>query len=952
MASKLNIHKPYVLKALSHPLDRPDGPGRHAVGEVFGQKQDSKRRKRSELAVAIDGDAVHLYDILSAQAITAYLVSPQSFFTCTPYSLRWRPFSSTDTSRYTYVSTEDSRSSKKEIKLFKDVLTESGNTTATTASHAHCSEGPIVYLSATSAKNSGSYLSLPSDEFPHHDIIAVAADGTLLGLNGETLEQRWQSSPSVLAQELPTGATTKLQVDFVQSALAADVIDGVFGGKNDLFGVFQEKIHRDGFNPDILVVITSLQGAKGPRQRHLHILALAAERQAQQDNKQNVIPVFAAPLPTKKEAAKYQLDVRSGTLQELSGEVLSTYTLSGGIPRLETRLEVSDMTSFLRLSKTSVLTATTKSLSVYNPIYRSLQSTTPVDSLDTLDTALVASQTEFACELVTYFASRELAVGLRGASLVAVQIEAPKSRSSKRRAEGLLTDAIRCGIAREQVCEKRNRVEPIPSAIIEDTLPGSLSDTYWAEWQSASTKADEFLRANNLRGFEELLAGIFKVQIKGKEPKLNGVDASSDGSEANGAATASNLCEWIWPSSRTDYPHVDRRWIFYAISRVFSWNNPSSEGGEAPRLACRLPESSVLNYLVDAGHLSISNLKSAFQDEIRDVDDVDSIIGAELPPLLVQIDATMELLLVYLSGTQLGPMELVSAIKLLLRSLAVIEDPSKTKQFLIKDAAEEQEADGDNDAINMELDRAEEELQITEYYLDSDVSRRARGLSLAFSKLGVCPALNTVQSLRRLLKPEEILSLIQVLRMELHKDGWITRYADTHPADEDDIEAPPDGSIQLIADLMCRCIDSVGLGGWMAFDKILPNWGNQQDSADFFGEFLSDISLALEGAHEVVMLQAIIAETVGYVKKARKALAESAKSKVTSVQLTEELPFGLKTDSKASKERVRSGAEVVQRSRREIGHFVSKKRLSYSVQRISEESLRGLSGPTVVHGGV
>jgi hypothetical protein len=52
-----------MLKALSQPLDRPDGPGRHTIGEVLGQKQGSKRRKRSELAVAIDGDAIHLYDV-------------------------------------------------------------------------------------------------------------------------------------------------------------------------------------------------------------------------------------------------------------------------------------------------------------------------------------------------------------------------------------------------------------------------------------------------------------------------------------------------------------------------------------------------------------------------------------------------------------------------------------------------------------------------------------------------------------------------------------------------------------------------------------------------------------------------------------------------------------------------------------------------------------------------
>jgi len=73
MTSKLHINKPYVLKVLSQPLDRPDGPGRHTIGEVFGQKQGAKRRKRSEISVAIDGDAVHLYDVSKSSAVLCFL---------------------------------------------------------------------------------------------------------------------------------------------------------------------------------------------------------------------------------------------------------------------------------------------------------------------------------------------------------------------------------------------------------------------------------------------------------------------------------------------------------------------------------------------------------------------------------------------------------------------------------------------------------------------------------------------------------------------------------------------------------------------------------------------------------------------------------------------------------------------------------------------------------------
>jgi hypothetical protein len=65
MASNFRIQKPYVVTELPLPLDRPDGqPGEYVCGEVFGQQRgSSKKRKRSEISVGIDGDAVNIYDV-------------------------------------------------------------------------------------------------------------------------------------------------------------------------------------------------------------------------------------------------------------------------------------------------------------------------------------------------------------------------------------------------------------------------------------------------------------------------------------------------------------------------------------------------------------------------------------------------------------------------------------------------------------------------------------------------------------------------------------------------------------------------------------------------------------------------------------------------------------------------------------------------------------------------
>ncbi|KAL2258295.1 hypothetical protein VTK26DRAFT_8439 [Humicola hyalothermophila] len=922
MAAKLQVHTPYVIQALPRPLDRTDSPGRYLAGEVFGQKHGYKRRKRTELAVAIDGVAVYLYDILSAQAVTSYLVSPQSAFTCPPYSLRWRPASSKTSTRYTYVSVSaiDSSSSKREIKLFKEETTATGTTTVTPVSHAVRCVAPIVHIFATSPRSSKT--NLPGEDSPNHDLIAAAADGTIMCLNGETLEERWQVSPSVLSKELLSGTKSDLCVELAQPTTAADVVDGMFGGKNELFGVFQEKIHRDGFNPDFLVVITSQAAAQPTSLRHLHILAIPSEREARQSSRGNIFSVFVAPLPAEVDGAKYQLDVRSGTLQVLASGAVATYAFNNGIPRFENKLQVSGLASFLRLSRTSVLTSAADSFSVYNPIYRSLQATTPVES------ASSSGNNSGTCEFITYLASREIAVGLRGSDLVAIQIEAPRNRDVKRRAEGLLTDAIRRGLPRDQICQKRAWGEHPPSAVLDEPLPGTLSDGSWSEWQSKAAEADELLQNNDLRSWEELLAEIFRVPTKQGE--------TEDGKEST--------LEWVWPSSRAEYARVDRRWVSYAISKVFEWGSHGDNGSTTTRLICRLPESSVLNYLVDAGHLATSTIKSAFKDKVREADDVEDLVGEQVPVLLAEVDPTMELLLGYLSGTQLGPTELVSSIKLLLRSLDLFEDPSKIHDLRLREAGEVAQAP-ENEAINMELDRAEEELQITEHYLGG---HRTRGLGVAFSKLAACPSVATVQSLRRLFKPEETIGLMNVLRAELIKDGWTTRYLDKTSADGDEIEAPPDGSIQLIADLMSRCIDSVGLGGWMASDRMLASSGSQEDSADFFSQFQAEVSVALEGIMEAVRLQGALAEAVSYAKRARRALVESSKGKAMSIHMSQELPLGLKTDSKISLEKVRSGGEIVARSSREIGQFISKRRGIYSVHRISEETLLGGAGATVI----
>lgn len=142
----------------------------------------------------------------------------------------------------------------------------------------------------------------------------------------------------------------------------------------------------------------------------------------------------------------------------------------------------------------------------------------------------------------------------------------------------------------------------------------------------------------------------------------------------------------------------------------------------------------------------------------------------------------------------------------------------------------------------------------------------------------------------------------------------------------------------------------------MAFDTMTANWGNPQDSTDFFGQFKAEIDVALECIYGVLRMKGCLGEALSFIQRATKANADvgktgngSSKAATSAVQvLAGPLPLGLKTDSKPSAERVRSGGEIVQRSRREFGLFASKKRRSYAVHRISEETLREGGGMTIL----
>ncbi|KAJ1337261.1 Utp8 family [Microdochium nivale] len=950
MASHFQIQKPYVLATLPRPVDPTTG--RYVVGNVYGSLPGSRKRKRSELAIGTDGDSMNIYDVSSSRLVTSYPIPPQSSFSCPAYSVRCRVPESKDVSRYTYVATHDAPENT--ITLFKDYVDAAGKTTATTKTFVLGIGSPVVFLTRTSTA---------ADE---EEILLVRANGEVISLDPETLQKRWQSPPSTLKHGLESGSLKEdIEIEFCSAVPIADVVQGIFKGNAASFSLFPASAVTKESTMEVLVLVS-----RSGSQRHIHVAGVLSSKQNALGLGQKIASIHVAPLKASRARSPdqpkplYHLDARSGQLLELVDDILSTFDLTLSTPRPASTIELEDATSFLRLTQTSLLSAADSKLDIYNPLYRSLQSSTPLE----IDTNNNASNQKIS--LVSYFSKIELAIAIVDSSLVAIQLEAPKARSKKRRAEGLLVDSLGRGINNKERYQSSTSVRvPKPSAF-SNYLPGSLKDNYWDIWKAEEARADILLAENYNNEFEALLAEKFGLRVI-EEAQVNGTAQPGE------TKASAPITSWKWPKSRDSYQYADRRWVLYGISRAFNWNAQISGEETIPQLTCQLPQSNLVYYLVDAGHLTLSNVKAAFRESLGHTGKSDAHIAEQVVQRLAELDPSLELLTAYLSATTLNAVELLIAVRTLMRSLELVQDPRRPPPKLLTDGSveheqgEERGGEEKTEAIEqMEIDSLEAQVEKAESYLNGDGGIRGNGLSVAFAKLASCPNITTIKTLRTTFKPEEILSLIYLLRVELVKGAWTSRYLDTTDFEQNaDLDAPPDNIIKLIADLLSRCVDSLGPGGWLLNDAILAG----DESGDFISSLKLEVSAALEGLEEAVYLRGIVGETVKYAEAAAAvahlgvvtqaatapapATAEPSTSTTTTLQQStsgnskvllrpvalhvrepgsDALPLGLKTRQQAvAATKVVSGGEILKRSGRETGHLRSQQVGAYSLERIA-----------------
>jgi len=764
------------------------------------------------------------------------------------------------------------------------------------------------------------------------DLLVLRKDGEIQCLDGETLQQKWISPPNALV-EAPESRNRNIEVEYAHLTNAHAASQSILKGRQDVLTMFSQEISEDGYNPDILIIVTKTVESLT---RTLHIVTPPRRSPAHTNGLQHSVQILlAAQFPGSykaKEKTTFSMQTSTGVLQQLTNNTLITFDLTDSGPKEQSSLLVDRPESFLRLSSTSVMAASDHSITVYNPKYQSILASIDFDgsSKDSLKRKRKSDSDANgvltgSCNLVTYFPKLGAAVAIRDNNLIAIQIEGHQDRPGKPRAAGLLIDSLGCSV-KETL--RPGRGKKVLNQVVSKTMNGYVPSSMTG---SEGPFTDQIMSLEEAFSVED--AGKFDALIA---PKLH--ISNTDPSPAK------PLMNGMKPSAGAS-SDVDRRWIIYALSKIFSITE--DEAGES-RLAISFYPPNVFWWLTNSGYMTVANIEAALRTETG-IRSTKPIPAGDLVNAIVELNPDMDLLLALLGKNYLGATELLHAIRTLMESLEMLGENLRAKQALLTNGEETELVNGDLEEQLAKLEaEAEKDLELAEYQLGSGSGIRGQALSLALSKLYTCPASAIVNALQTTLTSQEIVCLIYLLRYELGRGGWTGKYlgdAESEQFDED--TEVPSSAIVLISSLLNNCIDAVGAGGWLSGDLKLVN-GDPFEAEELITGLKMEVSAASEGIQGAAFLKGLLSEMIRFGDAVQKSLPQEfdpdletpARKKHKPILIpssdpeSKVLPLGLKAEQQISRLKVGAGGEVHRRTARDIGHLKSQKVGKYSLERI------------------
>ncbi|KAK5167630.1 uncharacterized protein LTR77_007329 [Saxophila tyrrhenica] len=814
------LEAPYSIATLPRPLDTKCGRTRSAP--VYSIRE-SKKRKRQEVVVGVDGESVNIYNIQSQRLVTSYALPPQTYLCCSPCSFYTRGSTTSPSQRTTYLIIKDNpHDPKRRLICFTEDVRRKGDSTPKVAApqRRECSldDGDVLNLEMVPAAAGR----------PSYIAASYNSGKTLLVSHSMQSIEKIQRPDSDDLEDYTIEHAAFLDVGSAKK--------GVLKSREDVLAVLdQDTTHC------MLLSHVARIGDK----RYFQLFGVKTPDQASlQTFKTTISMILDVKLPELKTGAKspawYSLHAASGTLYQLVLGKLHVVDLSGTIPKPAASFGggADQVTGFARLSSTLTMAASKSGVALYETRYGSVYGSL---SFTTSASGLKSKRSDGDDDEESAASIDELSESLK---------ENKAARLKGTRLADVVTKAGSHSVERTGKPRK------------------------WKEW---TTVVDRLVDADDIEGLERLVAND---QNTGHQGQLQA--AVQRGPSGKPSAAERKAYEDRWPLPITYEPaQLDRSRALYILSKVFS----SSESGVQVRvLSQKLLEWLALAGFLSAasvrrawsefggGHSSITISPGSILAALQPFDEDFQLLADLLSlPVHWEIEEVVEALRSAIQSFE----EPIDGEAEPLALPPIPQQPNGDVAMANGDMP-----NGETDShIKLESEAAEHELDHALATLSNGLDVKSVALRVIFSRLTAFDPDNITARLRTMMSHRELIFFIHLLRIELADGGWTSRYIGTGSTDEEEEEqeglvnakkgakerGPANEALRTIADLLNCAVDAIGTSGWLV--GLSSTTGGAQD---LLASLRAEVSAGLEGCYEANTLGMTLGEIQRFAMQAKR----------------------------------------------------------------------------------
>ncbi|KAK2754588.1 hypothetical protein FQN54_006989 [Arachnomyces sp. PD_36] len=800
----MDLQPPSTLAQLPQPFKAATGSTQ--IGEVYSLV-GSKKRKRHEVAAAIDGEGVNIYNVQSPKLIASYAVPPQSSFSCPPCSIRRKISKGTAVKRQTYCAVERP---EKQVQCFSDesaTASAASSTISTSSLELKGVDSSVIFLGVISAAAEG------RNEDDAFDLLAIHKDGHTRRLAPDLSAEKWCFLPNAISSpQFEVHAAFLVDFEDAQKSLLRrrqDIIAGILG----------DGLGAASTDASILLLISHPTKSTSicPSDAQVHLFSVPVVDRVDTFSSQQTqrmkhlmtmkLPQLEGQADLSFSTPKWDFHSGSAGLSLSFDRGFINYDLSQYAPSISSHLVVGNenFRSLIRISPRSVIGAGKSSIAIYDTQYQAIQANIVVKPGDLVDVSKSA-RAKASITFVTYFSKLNTVVALCGNTLFGLEVKPSdtlRPTSLKRPRDGLLINAIGRGAGSS----------------------GGQTDIVKSRKQ-----LDGLAKSGDSIAFDNLM----------KSELAQGVSAESHGLP-----------------SRHEF--VDPEKTFYLLSKIFSFHDSSkaarhSDTSSSSQLVITMLPRDSFTWLLDSGKLTIDNIEIALRRTTRP-QILPSLSRGALMQAVRDFDPSLSLLLLVLErSTELSAEDLTHALRIFLEvahSTALNSDTSANALTNTPHNA--------NHALEVQPNSSNVSNQeATETLLTASFSP----LNLTLAKLHTQPLHKVTQSLRSILSTSETISIIHHLRHALAMGGYTSRFTENLPYGETNSAKPPTLALDTIIHLLTACIDAVGPIGWISATPAASTSTALNPDANVIADMKSEISAALAGVEEASYLKGILREFI------------------------------------------------------------------------------------------